>query len=111
MALADPTRRSILVRLASGERTVRELAEPFPISAPAISRHLRVLETAGLIARRRDGQHLRCRIEPQALRSAAQWLEFYRNFWNESFDQLAEHLKSTPLPRRSHDHSDKRRRK
>src|SRR5690349_4124136 len=94
-ALADPTRRAILERLSSGEATVQELSRPFSISAPAISRHLRVLESSGLITRRIDRQHWPCRLEPEGLKRAAQWLEFYRRFWNESFDQLAEHLKAT----------------
>ncbi len=103
-ALADPTRRAILARLAGGEATAGELARPFPISAPAISRHLRVLERAGLIARRRDGQHQRLRLEPKALRTAAEWLDFYRKFWSESLDQLAAHLETVQLGRKSHVH-------
>lgn len=99
-ALADPTRRAILLRLASGESTVHDLASPFPISAPAISRHLRVLESAGLIVRRRDAQRLHCRLEPQALKTANEWLEFYRRFWNDSFDRLEEHLKATDKGRK-----------
>ena len=94
-ALADPTRRAILVQLAGGETTVGELARPFKISAPAISRHLRVLEKARLISRRRDGSHLRCSLVSQPLRDAAGWLDFYRRFWSDSFDQLDEHLKSS----------------
>src|SRR4051794_853512 len=94
-ALADPTRRAILERLSAGEATVQELSRPFAISAPAISRHLRVLERSGLIARRIERQHRPCRIEPEGLQAAAKWLEFYRRFWSESFDQLAEHLKNT----------------
>src|SRR4030081_3204343 len=106
-ALADPTRRAILQRLSSGEAPVHELARPFSISAPAISRHLRVLEAAGLILRRRDGQFLHCRLEPQALKTAANWLEFYRGFWNDSFDRLADHLKATDKKRRKKDGSNK----
>jgi DNA-binding transcriptional ArsR family regulator len=94
-ALADPTRRAILERLSAGEATVQELSRPFAISGPAISRHLRVLERSGLIARRVERQHRPCRIEPEGLQAAARWLEFYRRFWSESFDQLAEHLKNT----------------
>jgi DNA-binding transcriptional ArsR family regulator len=94
-ALADPTRRAILERLSAGEATVHELSQPFAISAPAISRHLRVLERAGLIARRIERQHRPCRLEPESLQRATQWLEFYRRFWSESFDQLAEHLAKT----------------
>lgn len=92
-ALADPTRRAILARLARGEATAGELAEPFAISQPAISRHLKVLESASLIERRRHGQHQRCRLRPQALKDANDWLAFYSRFWTESFDRLAEHLK------------------
>ena len=92
-ALADPTRRAILARLALGDATSGELAEPFAISQPAISRHLRVLETASLIERTRDGQHRRCRLQPEALKDAKDWLAFYSRFWSESFDKLDEHLK------------------
>lgn len=108
-ALADPTRRAILARLADGEATVNELAAPFRISLPAISRHLKVLEGAALIARTRDGQRRLCRIAPEGLRDAAGWLDFYRVFWDESFDRLAEHLKQLHLPREKAD--DERRRK
>ena len=93
-ALADPTRRAILVRLAGGERTVNELAAPFAISLPAISRHLKVLEHAALITRMRDGQHRICRLSPRAFDDAAAWIANQRRFWNESFDRLAEHLAS-----------------
>jgi DNA-binding transcriptional ArsR family regulator len=92
-ALADPTRRAILARLALGEATVGELCAPFEISGPAISRHLKVLEKAELITRERDGQHRRCRLAPGAMASAAEWIETYRRFWSESFDKLDEHLK------------------
>src|SRR4051812_44484959 len=91
-ALADPTRRAILARLARGETTVAELAKPFPISAPAVSRHLRVLEAAGLIRQQREGQFRRCRLDLAGLKSAAAWLDFYRQFWSDSFDRLEEHL-------------------
>src|SRR6185312_2088843 len=91
-ALADPTRREILGVLASGEVAAGKLAERFPISAPAISRHLRVLESAGLITRRVDGKHRRCRLEPRPLWAAARWLEFYRQFWTQSLQQLADHF-------------------
>ena len=94
-ALADRTRRAILLRLASGEAAAGELAAPFPVSAPAISRHLRVLESAGLVARRVDGKHRRLRLDPAALRTAAEWLDFYRRFWSGSFDELDEHLRNT----------------
>jgi DNA-binding transcriptional ArsR family regulator len=95
-ALADPTRRAILARLALGETTVGELAEPFPISGPAISRHLKVLEEAELIARTRRGQQLICRIDPQGLKTAQDWLDHYRAFWSGAFDRLDAHLKKNP---------------
>jgi DNA-binding transcriptional ArsR family regulator len=98
-ALADPTRRSIVQRLASGEATVMELARPFAISLPAISRHLRVLEAATLVRQERDGQFRRCRLDAQGLQAAAEWLDFYRHFWGESLDRLDEHLKSSTAPR------------
>src|SRR5947209_20467071 len=91
-ALADPTRRAILARLAGGEATVNELAAPFRISLPAISRHLKVLEQAQLIDRARDGPFRRCRLRAERLAAASEWLAFYERFWNESFDRLAEHL-------------------
>ena len=91
-ALSDPTRRAILARLATGEATVGELAEPFEISLPAISRHLKVLESASLIENEREGKHRRCRLRPEALASARAWLDFHQRFWSGSFDKLAEHL-------------------
>jgi DNA-binding transcriptional ArsR family regulator len=91
-ALADPTRRAILVRLAQGEATVGELAEPFDISLPAVSRHLKVLEQASLISNERQGKHRRCRLKPEALTAAADWLDFHRRFWSGSLDRLAAHL-------------------
>src|SRR5215469_12422655 len=91
-ALSDPTRRAILARLALGETTVAELAEPFEISGPAISKHLKVLERAGLIGRSRDAQRRPCRLRAAPLKDAAQWLEQYRGFWEESFDRLAHYL-------------------
>lgn len=87
-ALADPTRRAILTRLAQGDATVNEIATPFAISLPAISRHLKVLESAGLIARAREAQWRRCRLEPKALKSVDDWLESYRRFWTGSFDRM-----------------------
>jgi len=92
-ALADPTRRAILAKLASGEASVTELAEPFAMSLPAISKHLKVLERAGLIARSRDAQWRPCRLEPRPLKGAADWLEHYRQFWEQSLDRLEEYLK------------------
>jgi DNA-binding transcriptional ArsR family regulator len=92
-ALADPTRRSILARLADGEATVTELAEPFEISLPAISRHLKVLEKAGLISRSRSAQWRSSRLEAEPLREATAWMERYRRFWDENFTRLDAHLK------------------
>ena len=91
-ALADPTRRAILSRLAAGEATVSELAKPFSISQPAVSRHLRVLEDAGLIARGRDGQRRPSRIAAEPLREVADWVERYRQFWDERLDSLEKYL-------------------
>lgn len=91
-ALADPTRRAILSRLSSGEATVNELAEPFDISLPGISKHLKVLEHAGLITRERKAQWRHCRLKPEVLKDAADWIEHYRRFWEECFDRLDSHL-------------------
>jgi DNA-binding transcriptional ArsR family regulator len=91
-ALADPTRRAILARLALGETSVTELAEPFAMSMPAVSKHLRVLERAGLIARSREAQWRPCKLKAEPLRQAAGWLDEYRRFWEESFDRLDEYL-------------------
>jgi DNA-binding transcriptional ArsR family regulator len=93
-ALADPTRRAILARLALGETSVTELAEPFRMSMPAVSKHLKVLERAGLIARGREAQWRPCRLEAAPLKSAAQWIEEYSRFWEESFDRLEDYLKT-----------------
>jgi DNA-binding transcriptional ArsR family regulator len=92
-ALADPTRRAILARLALGETSVTELAEPFAMSMPAVSKHLKVLERAGLITRGREAQWRPCRIEPRALKNVDEWLEHYRRFWEANFDRLEEYLK------------------
>ena len=92
-ALADPTRRSILARLAQGEATVNELAAPFSISLQAVSKHLKVLERAGLIARGKDRQLRPSKIQGAALREAALFIEDYREFWDDSFDRLGEHLR------------------
>jgi DNA-binding transcriptional ArsR family regulator len=92
-ALADPTRRAILARLAQGEATVNELAEPFPITLQAVSKHLKVLERAGLVARGRSAQLRPSRLEGEALKEAADWLAGYRRFWEGSFDRLDEHLR------------------
>jgi DNA-binding transcriptional ArsR family regulator len=91
-ALADPTRRAILARLALGETSVTQLAKPFDISAPAISRHLKVLERAGLIARSREAQWRPARLKPGPLKDAAHWIEHYRRFWEESLDRLDAYL-------------------
>ena len=91
-ALADPTRRAILARLASGEASVTQLAEPFAMTMPALSKHLKVLERAGLIARGRDAQWRPRRLEPAPLKEVASWVEHYRRFWEESFDRLDAYL-------------------
>jgi DNA-binding transcriptional ArsR family regulator len=92
-ALADPTRRAILARLALGETAVTELAEPFAMSLPAVSKHLKVLEHAGFITRGREAQWRPCRIEPGALKDVDDWLEYYRRFWTGSFDRLDGYLR------------------
>ena len=92
-ALADPTRRAILARLASGETSVTELAKPFEMSMPAVSRHLKVLEHAGLIARGREAQWRPCRLEAAPLKEIAGWVESYRQFWEQSFDRLDIYLR------------------
>jgi DNA-binding transcriptional ArsR family regulator len=102
-ALADPTRRAILARLASGERSVGQLAEPFAMSLPAISKHLKVLERAGLIERSRDGQLRPCRLNPEGLQRVEQWVADYRRLWEQRLDGLENYLseiqKSAKLPR------------
>lgn len=92
-ALADPTRRAILARLALGETSVSELSKPFEISAPAISKHLKVLESAGLISRGRDAQWRPCKIEPVGFKTVDEWLERYRKLWEERFDRLDDYLR------------------
>ena len=92
-ALADPTRRAILARLASRELSVMEIAEPFAMSLPAVSKHLKVLERAGLIARGRDAQWRPCRLEARPLKDVAEWVEHYKKFWTESFDRLDDYLR------------------
>ena len=101
-ALADPTRRAILARLAEGEATVTELAAPFTISQPAITKHLKVLERAGLISRRRDAQRRPCRLQAEAIKDVAEWTETYRRFWEESYERLDEYLEE--LKRKEGDH-------
>ena len=91
-ALADPTRRAILKRLAIGESSVTELAAPFNMSMPAVSKHLKVLERAGLVARGREAQWRPCRLEAAPLKEVSEWMERYRRFWDESFDRLDEYL-------------------
>jgi DNA-binding transcriptional ArsR family regulator len=99
-ALADPTRRAILARLASGEASVNELAKPFAISQPAISKHLKVLERAGLISRSREAQYRPCRLEPQALKKVDEWLEDYRRLWNARLDRLEAYLDKLQQPKK-----------
>lgn len=95
-ALADPTRRAMLARLAEGQANVSELAEPFldKMSLPAVTKHLKVLEKAGLVAKTRDAQRRPCELKPEALKDAVDWMEQYRAFWEESFDRLDEYLKT-----------------
>jgi len=102
-ALADPTRRAILGRLAEGEATVTELAEPFPITTQAVSQHLKVLERAGLIARGREAQWRPCRIETNALRDVDDWLERYRRLWEERLDRLEDYLTELQAKERKRD--------
>jgi DNA-binding transcriptional ArsR family regulator len=101
-ALADPTRRSILARLASGQTSVTELAAPFKISLPAVSRHLKVLAKAGLIGRSREAQVRPCRLEAEPLKEAAAWVEHYRKFWEQSFDRLDEYLIEVQKKEKNH---------
>jgi DNA-binding transcriptional ArsR family regulator len=105
-ALADPTRRAILARLAKGEATVTELAEPFDISLPAICRHLKVLQRAGLIEQGRQAQWRPCRLRPERLRDVADWVGEYRRHWEESFERLDTYLReldATKQPRKDHE--------
>lgn len=92
-ALADPTRRAILSRLTTGEKTVSDLAEPFDMTMPAITKHLKVLEKAGLIERSRKAQYRPCRLQPEPLKGIDEWMENYRRFWEESFERLDDYLK------------------
>jgi DNA-binding transcriptional ArsR family regulator len=109
-ALADPTRRAILARLISGERSVTELAEPFDMSMPAVSKHLRVLERAGLIARRREAQWRHCRIEAAPLKEVADWTGRYRHIWEERLDRLDRYLQHVRA-KEEKSHGRKQRRK
>jgi DNA-binding transcriptional ArsR family regulator len=101
-ALADPTRRAILARLAAGETSVTELAEPFEMSLPAISKHLKVLERAGLVARGREAQWRPCRLDAAPLKDATDWLEHYRRFWEESLDRLDDYLSKLKKKEKKH---------
>ncbi|AUX48000.1 ArsR family transcriptional regulator [Sorangium cellulosum] len=101
-ALADPTRRAILARLRSGECSVTELAEPFDMSMPAVSKHLRVLERAGLIERRRDAQWRRCRINAGPLKEVVDWAEHYRHLWEERLDRMDVYLQELQAKEKSH---------
>jgi DNA-binding transcriptional ArsR family regulator len=101
-ALADPTRRAILARLASGATSVTELAEPFEMSLPAVSKHLKVLERAGLIARGREAQWRPCRLKAGPMKDAAAWIDDYRRFWAESFDRLDDYLKELQKKEKKH---------
>lgn len=104
-ALADPTRRAILARLALGETSVTELARPFEMTMPAISKHLKVLEKAGLIDRGRDAQSRPARLNPAALKTAAAWIDEYRRFWEESFDRLDAYLQRLQADEAGRKHS------
>jgi DNA-binding transcriptional ArsR family regulator len=103
-ALADPTRRAILARLSRGERSVKELAEPFDITLPGISKHLKVLERAGLISRGREAQWRPCRLKAAPLRDASAWIEDYRRFWEERLDRLDEYLRKIQKKEKKHGH-------
>jgi DNA-binding transcriptional ArsR family regulator len=103
-ALADPTRRAILARLAAGPATVKELAAPFAMSGPAVSKHLRVLERAGLVARGREAQRRPCRLEAAPLKEVAEWAEDYRRFWEASHDRLDEYLQHLKAREKRRDH-------
>lgn len=98
-ALADPTRRGILQRLCAGEARVTDLARPYSMSLPAVSKHLRQLERAGLLERRRAGREHRIRLRPEPMRDAARWIETYRRFWEGSLDRLAAYLEAAPAPK------------
>jgi DNA-binding transcriptional ArsR family regulator len=101
-ALADPTRRAILARLISGEVSVSELAKPFDMSMPAVSKHLKVLEQAGLIARGREAQWRPCRLKATPLKDVADWVEHYRKFWSDSLDRLGDYLRETQKREKRH---------
>jgi DNA-binding transcriptional ArsR family regulator len=105
-ALADPTRRAILARLAQGEAIVTELAAPFTMSQPAITKHLKVLERAGLISRSRDAQRRPCRLRAEGIKDIAEWTESYRHFWDESYQRLDEYLEELKRKERQHGRSE-----
>jgi DNA-binding transcriptional ArsR family regulator len=105
-ALSDPTRRAILTRLRTGEATVKDLAAPFAISGPAISKHLRVLERAGLITRGREAQWRPCRLDAAPLREVAEWTEGYRRFWDANYDRLDDYLQHLKETEQHHDRDD-----
>jgi DNA-binding transcriptional ArsR family regulator len=108
-ALADPTRRAILARLSSGQLSVTELAAPFDMSLPAVSKHLKVLERAGLIARGRDAQWRPCRLDAAPLKDVADWVDHYRRFWTESLDRLDDYLHELQNQRAKHPHPKERK--
>lgn len=110
-ALADPTRRAIVARLSEGDASVKDLAQPFALSGPAITKHLKVLERAGLISRSRTGQKRPCRLERRALEPAADWIEQYRAMWDDQLDRLGSYLKSvasSPAPQSSESTTDQK---
>jgi len=106
-ALADPTRRAILASLSSGERSVKEIAKPFKISLPAITKHLKVLEKSGLITRSREAQWRPCQLQAEPMKDAVDWLQHYRRHWEESFDRLDDYLKELQAKEKKHDRNKK----
>jgi len=108
-ALADPTRRAILARLTAGEASVTELAEPFDMSMPAISKHLKVLERAGLVARGREAQWRPCRLDPAPLKDVAAWVERYREMWEQRFDRLDDYLRQLQREEKKHGRQKRKR--
>jgi len=110
-ALADPTRRSILARLSKGDASVLELADPFDMSQPAVSKHLKVLEQAGLIVRGRDAQRRPCRLDPRRLKQASDWLGTYRQFWEASYERLDDYLQQLQTKERKRDTKTRNRRR
>jgi len=108
-ALADPTRRAILTRLAAGETSVTDLAKPFAMSLPGISKHLKVLERAGLITRTREAQWRPCRLEAERLKEVSEWVEHYRRFWEESLDRLDDYLREVQKNEKKHNRKSHKR--